>query len=55
MIIKFQIYSILHSTHTVPSKGMLESHENVLLNRNRFWFFFFFFFTSFFLVLGKSL
>lgn len=30
MIIKFQIYSILH---TIPSKGILESHTNVLLNR----------------------
>ena len=32
MIIKFQIYSILHP---IPSKGILESHTNVLLNRNR--------------------
>lgn len=27
----------------IPSKGMFESHENVLLNRNRFCFFYFFF------------
>lgn len=43
MIIKFQIYSILHP---IPSKGMLESHANVLLNRNgifKFYFTFFFF------------
>lgn len=33
----------------IPSKGMFESHENVLLNRNRFCFF-----TFFFLVLGFS-
>lgn len=32
MIIKFQIYSILHP---IPSKGILESHTNALLNRNR--------------------
>lgn len=32
MIIKFQIYSILHP---IPSKGSLESHAHVLLNRNR--------------------
>lgn len=38
MIIKFQIYSILHTT---PSKGIRESHTNVLLNRNRSFKFYF--------------
>lgn len=41
MIIKFQIYSILH---IIPSKGILESHANVLLNRNRIFKFYFTFF-----------
>lgn len=41
MIIKFQIYSILHP---IPSKGILESHANVLLNRNRIFKFYFTFF-----------
>lgn len=48
MIIKFQIYSILHK---IPSKGILESHTNVLLNRNRS---FKFYFTVFFLVLVRE-
>lgn len=47
MIIKFQIYSILHP---IPSKGMLESHANVLLNRNGI---FKFYFTFFFPGAGK--
>lgn len=38
MIIKFQIYSILHP---IPSKGILESHAHVLLNRNRIFKFYF--------------
>lgn len=45
MIIKFQIYSILH---TIPSKGILESHTKVLLNRNRI-----FKFLQFFSGIGK--
>lgn len=45
MIIKFQIYSILHP---IPSKGILESHTNVLLNRKRI---LKFYFTNSFLLL----
>lgn len=48
MIIKFQIYSILHP---IPSKGILESHTNVLLNRKRI---LNFYFTIFFLVLVRE-
>lgn len=48
MIIKFQIYSILHP---IPSKGILESHTNVLLNRKRI---LNFYFTTFFLVLVRE-
>lgn len=47
MIIKFQIYSILHP---IPSKGILESHTNVLLNRKRI---FKFYFTIFFSGTGE--
>lgn len=47
MIIKFQIYSILHP---IPSKGILESHTNVLLNRKRI---LNFYFTIFFSGTGK--
>lgn len=43
MIIKFQIYSILHP---IPSKGILESHTNVLLNRKRIFKFLFYNFFS---------
>lgn len=48
MIIKFHIYSILHP---IPSKGILVSHTNVLLNRNRL---FKFYFTIFFLGLVRG-